>query len=172
MLSLTVDMMACKECPRVFGHSESIHEVKSEIWPHGWIPPRGWAGSVERQHLPIIIVALNPGHPMDNELAFYCSRGVAPVESGAIPLSSGQAIMEWCTESFDNPGRTRDHIYHRKVLAYIRMALWLHFHINKIAEDALECDWKKYVWITDAFKCTTKNESGPKIPMKYMRDCV
>lgn len=174
MLNMTKSFITCNRCPRQLSPNESMLEVKLDCWGHGWIPPRGWAGTPELGHRPIVTVSLNPGHPLPSELEIYNRAGISPyLSKDDVTDEHADTILKFCLNEFENPPHDSNHIYHRKAIAYVRMAMWLLSYTDHgVPIDALNDDWKEYAWLTDAFKCSTANENGPSIPLKWGLTCV
>jgi hypothetical protein len=174
MLQLTKAAIACAACPRDFGTGDGLLRIGTDRWPHDWIPPRGWAGAAELGHRPIVTVSLNPGHPLSSELDKYARAGVQPAASAAdVTDEAAAALLSFCNEFYDDPTRSKDHVYPKKVVGYVRAAAWL----LRIADQALTFDprtvpWQRLAWITDCFKCSTVRDSGPRIPFELKQQCV
>lgn len=176
MLQVTKHCIACSKCPLDFGNGDGLYQHKpDEEWPHTWVPPRGWAGSDDSRHRPVVLVALNPGHPIAGELATYARAGIRPYRDAAdVEDSHALAILRHVTNTYSHLRRTQDSIFGRKCIAYIRCAAWILKELFPAAYtfDPEAGDWRDFAWITDAFKCSTRRDTAPKIPKRQLIDCV
>ncbi|MCC6237974.1 MAG: hypothetical protein IT299_10420 [Dehalococcoidia bacterium] len=183
VLEMTKAFIACRACPDSF-HNGSVargkpsdgilRRVPDGAGGHYWIPPRGWSGSESAGHRAIVVAALNPGAPHPGEGADLRRNGVELSADGTASTAAARAILDNGTRQFVQLGRGGHYIFHRNTLAYVRMAMWLLRDADTSYGDLdpLAADWRDYAWITDAFKCSTLFESGPRIPASHLTACV
>lgn len=165
MLELTKDFLTCRLCPDDFGTGNGILPG---------LPPRGWAGAPEPGPRPIVVASLNPGHPIPGEIDVLRAVGLYPREEGSsVTDAAAGAALRFCTDFYDTRERSRDHIYARVVIGYIRATAWLLRRADpSVSFDPASSPWQAFAWITDTFKCSTRNDSGPRIPASLMQECV
>ncbi len=174
-IEMTRRFLECQRCPQDFGNGDGVLRRATIDGEEYWVPPRGWAGSTAIGPRPIVVVAHNPGAPSHEELKDLRTLGVsAPSEGGEVPTSAARFILDYVTSMFVSPERNAMTIYHRKVVGYVRMALWLlrEADADYANLDPLQGDWRDLAWITDAYKCSTWIESGPRIPKHLRAECV
>jgi hypothetical protein len=159
LLALTQEILRCRRCRTdastfVQGHS---------VLARAWAPPRGWAGLHVKRH-EICFVALNPGAPLDGELAGYESAGLG---EDKLEVTAGQALAvdEFCRQQYRQPGRGSNWIFHRKSAALARALLWLLDGSDPGLAPLDRC------WFTDALKCSTRKESAPEITDAAFQAC-
>jgi hypothetical protein len=176
MLQVTKQCIACSKCPPDFGNGDGLYRAQPcATWPHAWVPPRGWAGSADSEHRPVMLVALNPGHPISGELAAYAKAGVKPYRDATeVEDSHALAILRHVTNTYSHLRRTQDSIFGRKCIAYIRCTAWI---LKKLLPaiytfEPEAGEWYHFGWITDAFKCSTRRDTAPRIPKAHLIDCV
>lgn len=139
------DVTACQRC--------------TKRWPgvlnQEPMPPRGFAGSLDvLAPVPLMLVSLNPGHPLPAEEALWSGK---PFDS-----SLGEGLFSQCASYYD-AGATP---FHRISVAIVRAAL------SARGDDIPASEWAKHAWLTDAFKCSTPAEVGPRIPERALRECA
>jgi hypothetical protein len=112
-----------------------------------------------------MVVAFNPGAPMPDERPMWSK---AEFRAGACSPEQALLLLERCTANYVRPEEQdrRDSVFHRKSVGLVRAALWL-FGLRDI-EDA---SWTDRCWFTDVFKCSTRDERGPRIPSAAMSAC-
>lgn len=174
MLELTKKMIACTACDRVFRTGDGIYVDGDAHFSNGWAPPRGWAGGSDKGHRPVLTVSLNPGHPIEGELAHLAKAGLRPVKAAnEVTDDVAKAVLNYCSAHYDSRTRSKDLIYHKKVIGYVRAAAWLLRQTTlDYAFDPRRAPWREFAWITDCFKCSTRRDRGPRIPLELMRKCV
>lgn len=169
---LTEDFMRCSAC---FGDPPIPGLLP--LWP-----PRGWAGPEEVASPSVMLVSLNPGHPLKiakdprgvwNEeallrrhgLAMHVNYGSDEVvirrKTSVTPAAAG-AMLELCWRSYRTPTSARDHLFHRRSVAYARAALWL---------CGVDSKWESHSWFTDLVKCSTVSESRQALPKGAILNC-
>ncbi len=152
-----MSFVACTKCrddPSTFRNNKTV------LTPE-WLPPRGWAGTLNMGPRDIVIVSLNPGAPMRGELAVYAQAGL-PAGSLHPPktVTSAQAnvVTEHCTGVYFSNDRSRDHVFHKKSVGYARALLTL-----LDGRDPGTQAVRERCWFTDIFKCSTPEELAPTI---------
>jgi hypothetical protein len=173
VLDLTMTFMRCATC---FGSSSSVPDL-SPLWP-----PRGWAGPPELRAPTVLVVSLNPGHPLSiptkygvgwDEAKLLHDHGLgaqATIEGPeavvrrrtAVTREAAQAVVDICWRCYDGPTPARDHLFHRRSVAYARACLWL---------AGVDEDWRAHCWFTDIVKCSTTTESGTGLPEAAITNC-
>lgn len=161
--SATRDFVACTTCRTKFFHAGKT------LLTHRWLPPRGWAGSLVDGPRDIVMVALNPGALMRGELRVYRCAGLpagAVSPPSTVTQHEADVVTFNCTQAYFTSMRSRDHVFHRKSVAYARALLAL-----ALGRDPGIRGVRDRVWFTDAFKCSTRRESGPRISSAAFRAC-
>jgi len=105
-----------------------------------------------------MIVSLNPGAPQEREKELISRERLGPgccAGSDAAHRAHAEAVLGNCTVSYRDPPPGRDYIFHRRSVALARAAL------RALARD--DDDWFELTWFTDLYKCSTPDESSPKI---------
>lgn len=160
-LELTREFMQCTKC---FG-SKRVRSLV-EQWP-----PRGWAGPDSVKQPSVMLVSLNPGHPVrikwngqlrDEPRLFARLRLTKRSFQGC--TMGPRAMLAFCRRSYANPAPGRNQLFHRRSIAYARALLWL---LGVRGDDA----WKTHCWFTDLGKCSTNREHGAYIPVAAIRNC-
>jgi uracil DNA glycosylase superfamily protein len=171
---LTKEFMRCARC------FEQGHEVGglSPLWP-----PRGWAGPDTLTPPVLLVVSMNPGHPLQlapqhgagwDELALLRRHhllGDVLVDGGevvvrrrlAVTTQAARDVAAFCWKSYDTPTGARDHTFHRRSVAYARACLWL--------LGAEGDEWREHCWFTDAVKCSTSVETNVGVPDGAVTEC-
>jgi hypothetical protein len=172
VMSLTATFMRCAECFRA-PKAPGI----SPLWP-----PRGWAGQSELRAPTVVVVSQNPGHPLRlprihgpgwDETALLKSHGlllgadvegphVAARRSSQATRAAARDVLGICWRSYVEPTRSRDHLFHRRSVAYARACLWLL---------GVDGDWKDHCWFTDVVKCSTTTEAKARLPARAIENC-
>lgn len=111
-----------------------------------------------------MVVALNPGKPTQDERGLWEDWGL--VTEGACSRAQAGQLLERCTRNYLEPEPGSDTVFHRKAVGLARAALWL-FGRRDLDDES----WLDEVWFTDAFKCSTIDERGPRIPARAMGAC-
>lgn len=159
LINITTNILACRRCrqdPSTFIDGESVLGT--------WAPPRGWAGEIAK-HADIVLVGLNPGFPLPNESAKYQAAGLS--EANVTPTTEQlDAVFNHCISQYRSPGTGQNWVFHRKSVAFARAILWI---LDRA--DPGESLWRR-VWFTDVFKCSTKDESKPKISRAAEKACI
>lgn len=170
--------IACSFCPEDFKNGRpSRKEGAPPIPPDGvlrmwrddataekyWIPPRGWSGSELEGPRPIVVAAFNPGAPHAGEPQDLRRQGVLLAPQGtAVSTRVARAVLENGTRQFIDLARNHHDVFHRGVLAYVRMVMWLlrETDLQHVNIDPLQDDWRPFAWITDVYKCSTLVEGA------------
>lgn len=170
---LTTKFMRCATC----FDDPAVRELSP------WWPPRGWAGP-ERIRPPVLmVVSLNPGHPLSlpahygtgwDELSLLTRHGLAAAVTKeaqnvvarrrlVVTREAATAVAALCWRSYTSPTRSRDHLFHRRSVAYAKACLWL------MGADPDE--WQEHCWFTDVVKCSTTAESNAGVPSRAVAAC-
>jgi len=154
LLDIMVQTVNCRHC----WYSDIILKTP-------FVPPRGWAGGLDPEKVHFIVVTLNPGHPMQEEILKF--KRFSPGQK--LGQKEANYLYKFATDTFKNPdirSDGRNTVFHRKMKEYIVEAL---VYCNLVSRREAYCKWLDYVWLTDLFKCSTIIEAGPNIP-KILRD--
>ncbi len=146
------------KCSKCFDQTEGKQHLV-ECWP-----PRGWGGPEDIKEPRLMFVSLNPGHPFPSELEIlrkYFPNGLQSRES--VTEESARAIADFCWDSYCNPKANRDYLFHKRSVAYAKLALWL---LNADPDK-----WQQHCWFTDAVKCSTWEETKANIPNDIYKSC-
>lgn len=158
VLAMTADFVGCTDCYSIDGVSKLLPRVDRQM-------PCGWAGTDEQGPRRLMIVALNPGHPMWGGSEWHALDLVD--ESGCrrrdISLGHAGALLKFGTKLYVEPGPSANSLFHRRSVAYAKACLWL---LGEKPED-----WLRLCWFTDAFKCSTAQETKVRIPDEGFDSC-
>lgn len=152
--NILLDQLNCRDC---WG--------KDIILETPFNPPRGWACNDDRSQVKILVVSLNPGHPLPEEIERFKNKQESVLDEDDL-----QFLMDFATNVYKRYSSRYggSSVFHNKLRSYIQEAL-----INCGIIDRHDTnDWFKYVWLTDIFKCSTVNESGPNISAYFMNHCI
>ncbi len=172
ILKMTTTFMQCAECfknPRVPG--------LSPLWP-----PRGWAGQWSLKPPTVLMVSLNPGHPLMlapkhgprwNETEILDRHGldfrpgveeqeVVSRRRTNVTFEAARDVLDICWRSYTDPTTAHDHLFHRRSVAYARACLWLL---------GVDDDWRDHCWFTDVVKCSTIVETKTPLPRLAISNC-
>jgi len=132
-----------------------------------FVPPRGWAGGTDKNKVKLVVVTLNPGHPMESEIKQFSKVSMSE-KLGQYEIDY---LYNFATDTFTNPqirGNGRDTVFHSKMKNYMVEAL---VYCGLVDRKEAFNNWLDYVWLTDLFKCSTKSETGPNIPLNNRIRC-
>jgi hypothetical protein len=162
VIELTKGFVSCSEC--LTNRATFRRRDRRSALLQPWAPPRGWAGTEDDGPRTIMVVTLNPGAPMPDERGSWSAWGLT--EPGLCTDLQARDLLTRCTRNYLNPVAGSDTVFHRKSVGLVRAALWLFGR-----RDDEDGEWLRHVWFTDAFKCSTEAERGPKIPAAAMAAC-
>jgi hypothetical protein len=173
-VKLTQEFMGCTTCFRGTPVAGML-----PLWP-----PRGWAGPAKVTSPSVLVVSLNPGHPLKvphhgegwDEEALLSRHGLLVSRTAAaaadrivleraarVTTAAAEEVLALCRRSYLAPTRARDHLFHRRSVAYARALLWLL---------GVDDEWANHCWFTDLVKCSTRQESGKPLPPKAISNCA
>lgn len=118
-----------------------------------------------------MLVSLNPGAPMGRESRLLQeSRLICPTAPAADFTTGEHAdlLLRLATAHYQHLDEGQDSIFHKKSLGYARLALALLDRGKDPGNDGA----LRHCWFTDAYKCSTRDEVGPRIDKEAFRLCL
>ena len=164
VLNLTDTFVRCRAC---WERPELARALTDE-----WYPPRGWAGRGPDGTREVMLVALNPGKPMNSERVALQNHGlILPRMPTPAPdrttKEHSRLVWDLAAKHYEDRNAGGDSIFHKKSLSYALLALAL-IDNGKVSTPA---DALRRCWFTDAYKCSIHKESGPAITKPALRLC-
>ena len=152
-------------CKRCFEDPATFRRDGATALLTPWCPPRGWGGTTRAGHRALMVVTINPGAPMKGELPLYRSWGIS--RGNKVTKRQSTRLLSHCTQLYTEPAPGPDTVFHRKIVTYVRAALWVLGERDRVESR----NWINHVWFTDAFKCSTRSERAPSIPKRALEAC-
>jgi Uracil DNA glycosylase superfamily len=154
LIEASREFLACRDC-------YENPDIKDDLYNYYdnpvtgekmWAPPRGWAGQPS-QSVDFLFVAMNPGHPVGDEIQKYVELGIVKKLKTGVSFELAKKASEISLNHYQDPLRDLNGIFHKNSRGYARSLLWLldgKYHRQQVLQ---RC------WFTDLVKCSTRKES-------------